>query len=425
MADARFDVTVLGGGPAGLEAAASAAAAGARTAIVDDNDDLGGQIWRRDGEASTPKNRVVARRRAQLERLGVTLLRGRCVVDNDGPQRLALAGEGGVGWLRCERLILCTGARELFLPFPGWTTPGVFGAGGLQALAKGGFDVAGKRVVVAGSGPLLLAVAVSLAARGASIEALVEQATARDVHRFAVRLLRHPSKLGQALALGARTLPMRRLYGSWPLAARGGPALTSVVVRTRHRECEIACDLLACGFGLVPEVGIARRLGCAIESSAVVVDDAQRSSVAAVFAAGEACGIGGLETALVEGRIAGLAAAGVAVPARLRRARRRARAFAAALARCYALRTELRRPPPDHTIVCRCEDVPFGAIRACASMRDAKLRTRAGMGPCQARVCGPAIEHFCGWPPETPRPPYFPVSLDALIEIGATFEEQT
>lgn len=424
MSDARYDVVVLGGGPAGLAAAASAAAAGARTALIDDNGDFGGQIWRRDGEPRAAKNRIVARRRARLEQAGVALLSGRCVVDSDGPQRLALAGDDGVGWVRCAKLILCTGARELFLPFPGWTAPGVFGAGGLQALAKGGFDVSGKHVVVAGSGPLLLAVAGSLAARGARVVALVEQAAARDVRRFALQLLRHPRKLGQALALGARTLPMLRLHASWPIAARGEP-LASVVVRTPRGEREFACDLLACGFGLVPEVGIARRLGCAIEHGAIAVDAMQRTSLTSVFAAGECCGIGGLETALVEGGNAGLAAAGLAVPERLLRARRGARAFAAELARCYALRPELHQPPSDDTIICRCEDVAFGAIRACASARDAKLRTRAGMGPCQARICGPAIEHFCGWPAETPRPPYFPVSLATLIDIGATFEDET
>lgn len=55
--------------------------------------------------------------------------------------------------VKAERLIICSGARELFIPFPGWTLPGVTGAGGLQALIKSGMDVRGQRVVIAGSGP--------------------------------------------------------------------------------------------------------------------------------------------------------------------------------------------------------------------------------------------------------------------------------
>ena len=104
----------------------------------------------------------------------------------------------------------------MFLPFPGWTTPGVFGAGGLQAFVKSGFDISGKRVVVAGTGPLLIAVAAHLRAAGAHIVSVLEQAPLRRIARFSLGLL--PRAFGKAqrgrricafAALAFRTAPAR------------------------------------------------------------------------------------------------------------------------------------------------------------------------------------------------------------------------
>jgi hypothetical protein len=134
-----------------------------------------------------------------------------------------------------------------------------------------------------------------------------------------------------------------------------------------------------------------------------------------VYSAGETTGIGGLELSLVEGEIAGLAAAKKHDAARdLFPVRLKQRKFADLLNRTFALRGELKHLSTPETIVCRCEDVTFERLRAHTSWRAAKLQTRCGMGPCQGRVCGGAVEFLFGWRAESVRPPVFPVKIDSL-----------
>src|SRR5439155_22032984 len=129
----------------------------------------------------------------------------------------------------------------------------------------------------------------------------------------------------------------------------------------------------------------------------------------------EVTGIGGLDLSIVEGEIAGYAAAGNAESARpLFAARASHRRFAAALERAFALREDLKNLPQEDTLICRCEDVTFERIRLRSGWRDAKLQTRCGMGPCQGRVCGSALEFLLGWKAESVRPPVFPARIDSV-----------
>ena len=413
------EVLVVGGGPAGLAAAEAAATAGRKVCMLDDNPALGGQIWRRDTQkAQAPGNQNVDRRRAALLEAGVDIRSGTAVVDAHGRDALwAYDGEELTQW-QTEHVILATGARERTLPFPGWTRPGVFGAGGLQALTKAGLDVEGSRVVVAGTGPLLLAVATSLQQRGAQVLGVFEQASHARFVRFGLGLWSQPAKLLQGMAFGAR-LPLR--LGSWIARADGNPELSSVVVRNaRGRERTIECDLVACGFGLVPETRLARLLGARVDD-AVIVDELQRTDAAGVLAAGEPCGVGGEDKALCEGTIAGLVAAGREDEARPLLAQRdRYRAFAARMARDFALRDELRELPDPDTLVCRCEDVPLRALTGFDRARAAKLGSRCGMGPCQGRVCQPAIRFLLGHGHDRPRPPLVPLPLGVMAELQST-----
>jgi D-hydroxyproline dehydrogenase subunit alpha len=384
----RYDVLVIGAGPAGLAAARRASESGVRVAMVDDNPAPGGQIWRGTSPAVAP---------------AVKLLCGSRVVAIPAPNRLTFETFDSAFDLEYGALILATGARERFLPFPGWTLPHVAGAGGLQALVKSGMPIAGKRVVIAGSGPLLLAVADYLRKHGAEIPLVAEQAPGASVTRFGFTLLGHPGKLVQAIELRAR-FPYRT--DCWPVSTQTG----AVTLRTPSRTFTERCDYLACAFGLVPNTELPTLLGCG-----TAVDEFQQTAMRDIYAAGEVTGIGGLDLSLVEGEIAGLAAVGHREPARALFARRaRHQRFAAALDRAFALRPELAQLATPETIVCRCEDATLGAIRRCSSWREAKLQTRCGMGACQGRVCGPAIEHLTGWQPESVRPPLFPARIGTL-----------
>ncbi|HVS16576.1 MAG TPA: FAD/NAD(P)-binding oxidoreductase [Thermoanaerobaculia bacterium] len=410
-------VLVVGAGPAGLAAAAAACDSGVEVLVVDEGPAAGGQIWRQGRGAPRPETRAL------LERArGARLLTGLAVFDaeppaGDGIRLRALDATQRVVELRAERVVLALGATERFLPFPGWTLPGVFGVGGLQAMVEGGMEVAGRRVLIAGSGPLLLAVAVSMRAAGARVLGVFEQAPRGAVTRFGLGLARHPRKLRQALGLLARLARVPRRYSSWPLRAEGDEALRSVTLRVGATQRTLDAELLACAFGLAPATGLAALLGCAVDEGRVAVDELQRTTVDRVLCAGESTGIGGVELALAEGEVAGRAAAGDLDRARAAIFRAsRERRFAAALERAFTLRPELRDLPRDDTVVCRCEDVPWGAVRVWRDPRQAKLETRCGMGPCQGRVCGAALEVLRGWPRETPRPPLIPVPFHALAD---------
>ena len=108
---------------------------------------------------------------------------------------------GGFCELKYGKLVLAPGARERFLPFPGWTLPNVMGAGGLQAMVKCGLPIRGKRVIVAGTGPLLLAVADYLRKHGAEIPVICEQACWRSLAKFGLALVSWPAKIVQGLSL--------------------------------------------------------------------------------------------------------------------------------------------------------------------------------------------------------------------------------
>ena len=406
------DIVVIGAGPAGIAAATRAAESGRRVVLLDESPEPGGQIWRhRRGHA--PEG-IASAWLARLHRSGAQVMRGAAVVDAspDGDGRgftiLAEQHDGGRE-VRATVLILATGARERFIPFPGWTLPGVIGVGAAQALHKTGVSFAGKRVVIAGSGPLLMPVAAALSADGARVQLVAEQAPRRSVLRFAVGLWRSPSRLVQAARYRTAFLGTPYTLGTWITAARGAGRVEEVDVTDGVTVQTIPCDVLCAAFGLVPNVELARLLGCVIADGLVRVGERQETSVPGVLCAGEPTGIGGMELSIAEGEIAGLCAAGREQDALSLSGRRaRLRAAACAMERAFAPRPELRSLATPETIVCRCEDVSLGAIDPAWSMRKAKLYSRAGMGACQGRTCGPALEFLYGWPADTTRVPCEP-----------------
>lgn len=412
-----YDVLVVGSGPAGIAAAIAAARGKASVGLVDDNPAPGGQIWRRD--SFWPRHPDAERWLVQLNSTLVDRLQGCRVFDRPSDGILHAECNGAAIMLRYKNLILATGARERFLPFPGWTLPNVMGAGALDALVRGGLPIAGKRVVVAGTGPLLLASAAHLAEHGARIAAVCEQATTSQVLPFLAALLREPGKIAQGLGYRITLRGTGFRMGCWPVAAHGTGQIEAVVVSNGRRQWEIACNYLACGFHLVPNIELPVLLGCRLQDGLVVVDDLQRTSIENVFCAGEPTGIGGVDKALIEGEIAGLACAGAFDEARtVARKLPAKRRFAGALQKAFALRPELKTLASENTIVCRCEDVTFGALLRCTSWREAKLHTRCGMGPCQGRICGMATEFLFGWGADSVRPPVFPTLLSSLASAS-------
>ncbi|HEV7648470.1 MAG TPA: NAD(P)/FAD-dependent oxidoreductase [Actinophytocola sp.] len=421
------DIAVLGAGPAGLAAASAAHRAGARVTLVDSAPRVGGQYWRhRQGEDGprTPVDFRAGHAIWHVERTG------------DGFTTHTDAGE-----IRSATVIVATGAYDRQLPFPGWTLPGVYTAGGAQALLKGHGVVVGDRVVVAGTGPFLLPVAAGLAAAGARVLGVFEAGSPLGFARHPAAVLRNPAKLAEGAAY-LRVLRRHRVpfhTGQTVVAAHGGDRVEAVTVAKLGADWrpvalrDLECDAVAVGYGFTPQLEIPLQLGCATHLDAdgslvATADEHQRADVPGVYLAGEVCGVGGVDLSVVEGELAGRHAAGAPVPVRLVRRRAGLRSFAAAMHRTYPVRPGWQTWLADDTLVCRCEEVPVAAIKrsivdlGATGARAVKLLARPGMGLCQGRVCGYATACLAG--PVTAddlrgfstRPIAAPISLGSLAE---------
>ncbi|WP_161880621.1 NAD(P)/FAD-dependent oxidoreductase [Deinococcus alpinitundrae] len=416
MTALETDLLIIGAGPAGLSAALSAAQGGAAVLLADLGPGPGGQIWR--GAKASDGGESGTLLRGVQRQPNITALYGAQVALSErGPQgghAVQFSTPQGPRRVLAQKIILASGATERFLPFPGWTLPGVVGAGGLQAMVKSGLDVRGARVLVAGSGPLLLAVAAGMRAAGAEVVGVAEQASPTRLLGFGLAAQRG-GKVGEAAKLLWALRGVPYWPATYPVEASGGERLTQVELGGLTRRT-LECDWLAAGFGLVPDTRLAALFGCALEGGAVKVGAWQQTSQPGIYAAGELTGIGGVDKARLEGSMAGYTATGQVerlrdLPTQLEQARH----FQASLSRSFALRPSLRTLPAAGTLICRCEDVPHAALQACPSWTEAKLQTRCGMGTCQGRVCGPAAETLYGWTFTGVRPPLLPLPLADLL----------
>lgn len=438
------DVAVIGAGPAGLSAAVVAAEHGLRVMLIDAGTQTGGQFWRHPDEQhldsfKAPEHTghhhwrhyadLRSRCAAAVASGRIRHLAGRQVWRTDAlGDRVALRTSAVTGvdsiplddrttWAR--RLVIATGAYDRQLPVPGWTLPGVMAAGGVQALLKANQVAAGRRAVVAGTGPFLLSVAAGLAAAGVEVVAVCD---ANALSRWAatpLRALQEPSKLWEGAQYAAtfvrHRVPLRTR--TVVTAVRGESRVSHVELsrvdgsgRVRPGSAKtVTADLVAFGWGFTPQLEIAVGLGLHTrvdvdESLVVEVDDTMRTSDPLVFAAGEVTGISGAVASCAEGELAGAAVAqelGVSVDQRtmarhLRRLRR---------GRRFAVGMHLASPVPaawtewltPQTTVCRCEEVTVAEVSdAVCSLdaddaRDVRVTARPGMGLCQGRVCGFAM----------------------------------
>jgi NADPH-dependent 2,4-dienoyl-CoA reductase/sulfur reductase-like enzyme len=465
-------VAVVGAGPAGLAAAGSALAAGARVTLIDAAEQPGGQYHRMLPEAyaaDRPErlqhgwSAFDRRRRQVLEHPSCCWLPETAVWALERPQapggptvHVLCGPADGAGRTRRtlapDALVLAPGAHDRVLPFPGWQLPGVFTAGAAQALAKGERVAVGDRVVVAGSGPFLLPVAASLLEAGSRVLEVLEANTSATAARgWSGRPWELAGQLGKAGELAAYIWALARdrvpyRLGRTVVEARGDGRVEEVVTARLRPDWSMvpgsertrAVDAVCVSHGFSPQLELPLAAGCALRGPGaadgsgtaagsapevahpagelgefVDVTADQRTSVPGVYAAGEVTGVAGAPAARAEGAIAGWAAAGGDPGARplraLRRARDQGRAFAERLTRAHPIGAAWSGWLRPGTIVCRCEETDYGELCAAvtseagAAPRTAKLETRAGLGPCQARVCGPTVAELSRQLGDAPR----------------------
>lgn len=422
----RPEVLVVGAGPGGLAAAISAQRLGAQVTVVDERAAPGGQYFKQmilEGEAvARPDGQHVegARLVSAARESGVEI---RCAVDIWGAfsaHELIGTESGLVRRFNPQRLIVATGAYERAVPLPGWTLPSVMTTGAAQTLWRSYRRLVGKRILIAGNGPLNLQVASELAAGGAEIAAVVEIArvSATVLPDLMRMFAAAPGLVVDGLKYRLRLAKVPLVYGS--VVSRIEPGAHGLVAHVAPLpasgagERAFAVDAVCLGYGFEPSNEILRALGCrhvfdpARGQFTAVVSEDGRTSVPDVFALGDCTGLGGARMALAQGEIAGSAVAADLgrvhdpMPRRVEKARRsleRHRRFQAALWRFYAApRLSLELATPE-TIVCRCEEITLAQIEAALAdgrppIGDLKRTTRAGMGPCQGRYCSPVLSQL-------------------------------
>jgi thioredoxin reductase/bacterioferritin-associated ferredoxin len=456
----RF-VAVVGAGPAGLSAAIEAARSGAQVTLLDEAARPGGQIYRQahpslgDGEYAEVGER--ARKHALFARFqevasGIDYRSDANVYGLFANGELHFAQDDRSEVLRPDAIVLATGVREMAIPFPGWTTPGVMLAGGAQAILKSQRVLPGRQVVIAGCGPLPVVVAAQLIRAGGEVRALAGLRPLREMTRDPLALW-HGRTIVQEGFRYTQTVAragVESLTGFVPIRAIGEERLEAVVLARADREgCvvagterEIGCDLLGVNYGFAANSELAAMAGASMRFDAerggwVPVTDAfGRTSVSNVFVAGDGAGVRGALVAEAEGQIVGAAAAArpydigtetmrTSLTEVLRR-RVRHQAFQSAVRMTLRLPPKLWQITTDDTVVCRCENVTLRDIRTAlaaghSSINAVKRNVRSGMGWCGGRTCLRAVaaltELYAGVPPAammTPRPMVRPVTFGAV-----------
>ena len=454
------DVLIVGAGPAGLSAAIEAADAGADVLVLDENERVGGQIYRQlppEITASTSLGDQTKARslfQAVESRRNIKVLCRTTAWGTRGPTTLAISTDDRVDDVNGRCLIVCTGAYDRPVPFPGWTLPGVISAGAALTLLKGQRILPGRNVLLVGAGPIQLVLATYLVQGGAHLAGVLEASTRWALYRRFPRLLGQWALLreGVEYLVGLRRAGVRVRYGHTILRAEGEDRVRQAVVcRVDEQwkpvpgsEKALEVDAVICGFGFVPATELTALLGCDHQYSPwtggwiAKHNRNMETSVPNVWVAGETTGVAGAVVAAEEGRLAGIAAAhrlGYLSESAAEVRSRKPRSRLAGLYRFRRAIDEVYRPreglldllTPD-TVVCRCEDVTArgvsdALVNGARRTAEVKTRTRAGMGPCQGRMCATSLAamvgRYCATSAEEAgqsrvRPPIKPVPLSAF-----------
>ncbi|MGV8876003.1 MAG: NAD(P)/FAD-dependent oxidoreductase [Rhodoglobus sp.] len=446
------DVLVIGAGPAGLAAANRAARAGLRVLLVDENSRVGGQISR------LPFQYGAGTTISDLENLHPNVeFRNRTVCLGFVADRTVGLETGGVGSVvTASAVVVATGSVERVYPVPGWTKLGVMTAGAGQAFLKGSRTFPYQRVVVAGTGPLLLAAASQLVKDGVNVVGVIEAANlAPSQWKSFAKVTAGGSILLEGAEYVSRLVRARvPIMAGWAICAIDGEAaVTGVRVkkvdsdwkfRSNSQERIIECDAVLFSQGFTSVTDLVSQAGGEIvwndlmQTWEPVRDDRYATTVPGIYAAGDCAGIGGSKIAALEGEAVGEAVAAalltdgsVSTPSvRLRRALRRLGIFRRGMDEVFRVGEAVNTWPSPSTIVCRCQETTADDV-ACALRTGActsqavKLWTRAGMGVCQGRTCAHIIDSMLEWAPDrvsgkvaraAPRPrfPIRPTSVEVL-----------
>jgi NADPH-dependent 2,4-dienoyl-CoA reductase/sulfur reductase-like enzyme len=470
---AKYDVVIVGSGFSGIVAGGILADRGLNILLVDENIHIGGQLLRkipdRLGEYSSYHpdyvKKIGFRFVENVKQKKIAIMNRTCVVGIYPNKRLMLESERNrIMEVSGDVLLFATGARERYLPFKGWTLPGVYSTGMVQVLMKSSGVLPAGKILIGGSGLFLFSVGYEVLKNEGKVLAILEQSGMMDKIKMLPVLVHQLSKLSEGAkylsALFFRGVPVK--YGRRIIEARGTHALEDVVVGKVDRTGKLIegtekiykTEALAVGYGFVPNVEGPQLANCALEFSGekggwiVKVDDKLETSVENILAAGEITGVGGALKSINEGKIAALSILRKFAKIdesdyqrqlkKLTKEREHHMRFVHYFNSLYRIPRQAILDVPDDTVICRCEDITMGQIKkGIASGYDTpmalKTGTRLSMGNCQGRTCGPVVYDILsavnGREPGQAgmfhaRPPLKPVSIEALAEFKRSREEE-
>jgi len=455
---------VIGDGPAGLRAAVSAAQRGVEVTVIGENPLHGGQIFRQ----LTPPlqapghimelldRRILADLQDDLSKVNIQFL-NKSIVWGIFDDKMIAFDQNQRSLIKARKIIIAEGAYEAPIAFPGWTLPGVMTVGGLQILLKSQGMIPTGKIVVAGTGPLLLYTASQLVEKGADVLAVLEASSLSQWMRWSTKMWRMPGIMGKGIKY-MHTLRKHRVpvhYSTVPLAANGSEELEEVVFARADKqwfpkpgtERRMEADILCLNFGFIPSTQFTHIAGCehicdpTMRSWIPKFNSHYETSVEGIFVAGDCTGIGGVKKAVLEGEFVGLEVArqmerlpAAEAEGRLSKLRKKIRAYRwyqQFLRNIYAFRPGLIDLLTDETIICRCEEIPYKEISRLIGngshrLEKIKLLSRTGMGRCQGRFCYPTLLGiFSGILSEdeacsqdfTSRVPAKPLPLEVLFQL--------
>jgi len=459
------ELVIVGAGPGGLAAAIEAAKLGVKGILLDENINMGGQIHHQLEKGFRVTNKELLGRdhhtgQKLLSKVIALSDKVECLNDalvwglfDDGD--VAFRHSGTSSSLKYKRLIVAVGAYDRPVPFPGWTLPGVFTAGGAQRLVKTQGILPGERILLAGTGPLQLVLANQIISSGGKIEAILEAGNITNWLQFIAGiwnqwkiLLDGSHYLSHLFKAG---IPLLRNH--LILEAHGNKQVEEALIADVDKDWRpkpetkrtIQVDAICIGYGLVPSNELTLLAGCEHRYEPLLGGwvplrgETMETSLEHVYAVGDGSGVAGSQVAVEEGRIAGICVAHSLGYISEQEFKRRVQPFQRRLKKLTRMRRvldEISRPrvglfelAQDDTIICRCEEVTLGEIReainrGATDVNEVKSMTRAGMGRCQGRMCGPALIEIINrqQASHTTQPSYFrrrpPVKPVPLVEIA-------
>lgn len=456
----HYDIIVIGAGPAGMATAYEASTHQLNVLLLDEQPECGGQIYRSISSLKKYRNK-------DLELLGKDYQHGlsltekiqQCNIDyqagasvwnlNSADISVNYSQHGKSFLVRAKKIVIATGAMERPMPIPGWTMPGVMGAGAAQIVLKSSGMTPDGAIVLAGCGPLLLLCASQLVKAGANVVAVLETVNWRNYLQGSTGILQAllaPEYLikGMRIKLDLKRQGIPIHTDVRKISAQGTEHIESVSFRSGKSEISLPANSLLLHQGVIPNTALTRQAKLKHswnkqqQAWQADSDNWGRSSNPNILIAGDGAGIFGAKNAEFSGRLTGLELAyqlgalnqqqrdKSAQPYKFKRWRdRKVRKM---LDRLYPPR-QLNEITTNETLVCRCYEISKQQIvesikqHNCTTADQVKSYLRCGMGPCQGRMCGATINGIIAQELNSPvekikyfniRPPIKPITLNEL-----------